>query len=415
MSTRPSETISGAAWVGNFQTEDRRPAELLLNSLRILTDATFRATLTDRLADLVGRLPRPIALYPIRELTENGDPAHALQQVDAQRNYFLPLGHPYAALPGSEALVGNVIRDVVGSRNRADEMVASSPQSIEELRRIKVRTLILVDDYSGTGKRAINYINSWVESPTIRSWFSYKLVKFHVVVHAVSLSALRVLESSPWVEQVHFFEHAPEFATVRWSKDESEAIRDFCEKHAWSKSLALGYKRSRGLWVMQHTVPNNLPMVLWQDRHKSIRDWHPFFGDRKMTPKLQQELGDYRLETRAEEIAKFLRQPRLSSALSDQPGATTRLLMLVLAASARGVRDVRRLSLLLSTPVASAEAAREACCQLGLLDSGARLTPEGRKELVAARRRAPLAVERQLLIRRDDPYYPWQLRGAGDV
>ncbi|MEW1801502.1 hypothetical protein ACIGO7_33445 [Streptomyces virginiae] len=401
MRNRPSETARGAAWVNNFPPEDRRAAELLLNSLRVLSDATFRAKLTDQLAGLVQELPRPIAIYQVREL-----PNRAVEG-------FLPLDHPHAPLPGSEGHVGHIIRDVIGSR--PDEIRASSPQSLEDLRRVKARTLVLVDDYSGTGNRVAGYLDAWVSSPTIRSWFSYKFIKFHVLLHAVSVSALRVLERNPWVEQVHFSEHAAEFSTARWSTDEATEIRRLCTNHGYKNKFALGYEEAEGLWVMQHTVPNNLPMILWQGRHKSITDWRPFFADRKMSPALQQELGDYRLETRAEEIAVSLRQPRLSHALADQPGATTRLLLLVLAAAARGVRDVRRLSLLFSTPVASAEAAQQACSQLGLLDSAGRLTREGRRELTSARGRASLSLPTRRLIGRDGPYYPWQLRGVEDI
>ncbi|MFD6970047.1 hypothetical protein [Streptomyces sp. NPDC059949] len=401
MRNRPSETERGVAWVNNFPPEDKRAAELLLNSLRVLSDVTFRATLTNLLASLVRELPHPIGIYQVRELP-NPD-------VEG----FLPLAHPHAPLPGSEGAVGHIIRDVIGSR--PDGTVASSPQTLEDLRRIKARTLVLVDDYSGTGNRVAGYLDAWVRDPTMRSWFSYKLIKFHVVLHAVSVPALRALERSPWVERVHFSEHAVEFSTARWSTDEAAEIRELCTNHGFKKKLALGYQEAEGLWVMQHTVPNNLPMILWQDRHKSNSAWRPFFADRKMSPEQQQELGDYRLETRAEEIAGSLRQPRLSHALTDQPGATTRLLLLVLAAAARGVRDVRRLSLLFSTPLASAEAAQQACIQLGLLDSVGRLTHEGQRELVSARRRAPLSVPTRHLIGRDKPYYPWQLRGVEDI
>ncbi|WP_406080547.1 hypothetical protein OG468_08825 [Streptomyces zaomyceticus] len=423
MRYRPSETTSGVSWINNFPSEDRRAAELLINSLRILSDATFRAKLTGRLSDLVEQLQHPIAIYPIRELPkEDGGVKVPIRKMTASSPEppdarFLPLDHPHAALPGSEAHVGNIIRDVIGSRNRANEEVISSPQTIADLRRIKVRNVVLVDDYSGTGRRVASYLDAWAQNPTIRSWFSYKLIKFHLVLHAVSRSSLRALERNPWVEQVLFSEHAADFSTARWSKDEAAEIEDLCMKHSLSKSLALGYKKSEGLWVMQHTVPNNLPMILWQDRHKSISDWFPFFGDRKMSSTLQEQLGDYRLETRAEEIAESLRQPRISRALSDQPDATTRLLLLVLAASARGVRDVRRLSLLLGTPLVSAQAAQQACGRLGLLDAAGRLTLAGRNELAAARRRASVAVERRGrdLIGRDDPYYPWQLRGVSDI
>lgn len=445
MSVRPSETSRGTAWVSNFPPEEQRAAELLLNSLRVLSETTFRSTLTGHLDDLLERLPRPVAMYPVRELpagskdvtysyeraAESGAGISPGREGITQDRYTTsadvtelsssnayagephPLSHPHAGLPGSEGAVGHIIRQTIGSR--PDESIASSPTHLEDLRRTKVRTFVLVDDYSGTGNRVADYLEAWVKHPSIRSWFSYGLIKFHVVLYAVSAPALKRLERCQWVEQVHFVEYASEFTTAQWSPGESNEIRELCEKYSTDKRFSLGYLKSEGLWAMQHTVPNNLPMILWQNRNKRIKSWQPFFRDRIMSPEQQQELGDYRLDTRAEEIAAALRQPRLARALADQPGAATRLLLLVLAATARGIRDTRRLSLLLSTTLASAKATLQACHQLGLVDPSGHLTADGRRELARARSRNLLTAPTKDLIGSEKPYYPWQLRGVGDI
>src|SRR5256885_1486722 len=106
MSRRPTETARGIAWVNNFPPEEQRAAELLINSLRVLSDATFRATLTEQLSGLVSSLPRPLGIYPVREL---GDSISSGSE-------FAPLAHPYAPLAGSEGSVGHIVRDIIGSR-----------------------------------------------------------------------------------------------------------------------------------------------------------------------------------------------------------------------------------------------------------------------------------------------------------
>lgn len=402
------------SWLENFPPEEKQYGELLLNSLRIISESNFRASLTSHLSSFADKAEKPIAMYPIREIpaeSQGSDKVGSELTGGAIMHEVAALHHPYAQLPGSEGAVGHIIRDLIGSR--PDTSIISSPHSLKELRQARPRTIVLVDDYSGTGQRIANYIDAWVRHKTIRSWHSYNLIKFHVVVLAASWRAHDRLNSNQWIESLNFIEQAADFNTARWTRDEREGITGICIKYGKMKNLALGFQEAGGLLAFQHTVPNNMPAILWQNSGRKTKVWKPFFANRVMSPELQHELGDYRLEIRADRIAAYLRQLRLARSLADQPHVTTRLALLVLAAAARGVRDIRRLSVLLGTTMASAEATQKACRQLELLDAVGRLTDAGRNELARARTR--VQKEKMLLIYDNSSYYPKQLRGVSDV
>src|SRR4051812_48598971 len=105
---RPSETSQGRRWLGNFPLEEHRAATLLIDSLRVISSSNFRIAMSDALDAAVNGFQAPVGVYPVRELP-SGDVGQ-----------LLPLEHPFAAVPGSEALVGNIIRDVVGRRPRPE-------------------------------------------------------------------------------------------------------------------------------------------------------------------------------------------------------------------------------------------------------------------------------------------------------
>jgi len=420
MTKRPSDTRQGKLWIGNFAPDERQAAELLINSLRIISETSFRASMVDLLTRLVVERDRPIAIYPIRALPRDLGEQNSIENQAEPGNEnttkpgpFPPLDHPFQPLPGSEGIVANIVRDVIGKR--PTDAVASAPMTLEELRRIRVRSIMLVDDYSGTGDRVIKFIDAWMRNRTIRSWYSYKLIRFDVVLIAISGQALARLRRHPRIADIHFLEQAADFNTARWTNEEAQAIQALCLKYAYVKNFELGYQNSQGLFVFQHTVPNNLPSVLWQDKCSRVPNWMPFFGGRKMTSDLQRDLDNYRLEIDARKIAALLKQNRLSDSIELQQDPTVRLLLLVLAAAARKIRDPQRLSVALGTTMASAVQTRLACQDLSLLDSKGRLTDQGRAELRRARTRIRITLPKRNLIGSEELYYPSQLRGVNDI
>jgi hypothetical protein len=133
-----------------------------------------------------------------------------------------------------------------------------------------------------------------------------------------------------------------------------------------------------------------------------------------MTPQLQVELDDYKLEVDATAIADSMGQFRLGIALPEQPNPTARMIILVLAAAAQRIRDPIKLSLVLHTSIVAADGTQQACNNLSLLDQQGRLTDLGRRELRLARARGD-AIRPTRLKGSNDPYYPRRLRGVSEI
>ena len=420
MTLRPSETQQGLAWLGNFLPEERHAAELLIDSIRVISSTAFRIYMRELLDGIKLELARPIAFYPIRELPKGlphlrmspNQTTEIDQTPDGDHIPLLPLDDPFPPLPGSEGIVANIIRDTIG--HQPDLAVASAPESLSKLRKVKPRTIVLVDDYSGTGTRVAGYVDSWMQHPTVRSWYSYGLIRFHVVVVTASGSALSRLQDHPRIEGVYYRERAADFSTSMWSREEHRQILELCEKYAFSPRYKFGYQEAAGLLILQHTVPNNLPAILWQERLKRRPDWKPLFGGRRMTSQMQVDLDDYKLELEASKIAEAMGQSRLGVALSEQPNPTARMIFLALAAAARRIRDPEQLSVALHTSLVAASQTQHACKNLGLLDEEGRLTDLGRKELRRARARGD-AIQPTRLSGSSNPYYATQLRGVSEI
>lgn len=406
MSLRPSETDDGLRWIRNFLPEEQQYARLLLDSLHMVSSGTFRASLTQLLLTQIKSQQEPIAIYPIRTLP--GEIEQPIADSESEAAALTPVEAPYLSLPGSEGPIGNIIRDVV----RAEPSRSSSPESLIDIRNSRARTIILVDDYSGSGTRVLKYLKAWLTHRSVMSWYSYKLIRFHVVIGAISKVAYVHLRKHPHIEGLHFGQSARDFSSAGWNDVERENIEKLCRKYSTRSTYRLGFRKARGLFLVQHTVPNTLPMILWQLNRPGQPDWHPFFRGRVFPSHLQAELMDYKLPIRPDEIARSLRQSRLSATIGYQKNPTVQLHLLTLAACAHGVRGSTRIGLKLGISTIAAQAHVATCRELGLLDNKGRLTDAGRAELAKARTR-PTSSE-TLLPEGKELYYPTQLRGVDD-
>jgi hypothetical protein len=320
-SIRPSETPEGKLWLENFGARSLHAPLLLLDSLRIVSDATIRASLISLVTRLVEESEPPIALLPIREVHDRR-PYYEPGEAESLPEYFRA-----SALPGSEALVANAIRDIVNNRGLRNRLIGEP--TLGALRRERCRTLLLVDDYAGSGNRATKFATALLRTPSIRSWRSYGLIRLQVALFAASPLAMQTITSSKRVDELSVITHGGDFRSARWSDDELREVRELCYSFARNKEWALGYSGSEGLLVMQHTVPNNLPAILWQSKGPGRRKWKPFFAGRTMTPRQQLVLGDYSPSYTASQIAEGFRQFRLARRLSADSDQTVQTLLLI--------------------------------------------------------------------------------------
>ncbi|MEU6972408.1 hypothetical protein AB0A71_32745 [Kitasatospora aureofaciens] len=391
----PISITEGRAWLDNFQPEERGIAALLLNSLRIVSSTEFRAQLTRGLIETVSQLPQPVALYPVRAIRKEESEPSGIS--------------PRRTLPGSHAIVANIIRDILESPPGSARIYAE--EQLEALREKQVRSILLVDDYSGSGTIALRCGGAWLRNPTIRSWKSYKFIGIHYFAFAVSGTAEQRIRKASIFDSVRYAEYGLDFDAARWTENEKSDVEVLCKKYAQTPSVALGLRKSRGLFVVQHTVPNNLPMIIWQRTGRDGAPWAPFFKNRRMSPAQQLYISGYSPKVDFSELAEEIGQRRLARQFSQKlkgESAGLKRLTLLLGALSAGHRNDNDLSVRLATSIASLEDLTRIGQQLGLIDGKRRLTDSGWAELRSARKQQGSAqVE---LTWCDEPYYPRQLR-----
>jgi hypothetical protein len=411
--TRPSATIEGMAWLENFNLHDRSTAGVLIDSLRIPSEGEIRTGLLAKLEELVSYLPTPTVILPIRDLADFRSRREGRDQIVAYKD-FSP-SEAYSATPGSEVIAANIIRDIVGIRAKRPGVLTPSVP-IEDLRNRRCRTLILVDDYTGSGSKPVGYVRSVLRNSTLRSWRSFGWLRVHLLFFAASRLAVNHIWEKGLVDEIHLVEHAADFFNADWDEQLKSAVIDVCLRYVQprraERSEALGYKGSAGLFVMPHTVPNNLPAVLLQ-RQGVGGAWAALFPDRLFPPGLQEQVAGYRPGNEFELNLERLADRRLAGAFGERIKGPERRYLMLLAAIAGHSSDYESVASVLSTTTIAVRKASVTLRGWGLLDDHLHLTEEGWLALRRARM-SPRQVSFRL-NESEEPYYPSQLRGADGV
>lgn len=310
---KPSTTTRGREWLSHFDEADRATAELLVDSLEIHDHVEIMRALADQLRTFASTEAKvtPVVLVPIRstedliELEPKSNGEHIAYKT------FAP-GATYPVLPGSEAEIGSMFRGLVDS---VSGVFLSPDTPLEELRRLKARTICLVVDYSGSGTQAARFAQTFRANPTLASWISFGLIRLRIVAYAANLEASRLLKDDPHV----VFEAKTVAKSARsadWSPEQRRRIEQLCVKYAThdDPNAPLGYHDSFGLYLTNMRVPNNLPQIL-------IRSGGPFpglFAGRQVPSTFVSELRSYRPSPSLGRTLRNLGQDVLASRLEEE-------------------------------------------------------------------------------------------------
>jgi hypothetical protein len=400
---QPSETERGRRWLSNFLDDDRPAASLLLDSLDFVNQDELRSGLQQLIESLAKEIPTPIGLVPVRELA----PDQSYYKT-ANRNAKPPLLLS-TSFPGSEAIVANIAGSLRRQRQNAGPFVASP--SLRNLRESRARSILYIDDFSGSGDRLIRFHKQYRRHPTIRSWESYGLVNYHVAAYAMTRSAHDLLSRTFGPDKIHIVRICPTFSNQNWTPFELYHVERLCREYV-SDNLeenALGYNDSRGLMVFSHSAPNNLPAILWQLYCRA--HWEPFFLDKAIPIDLMPLFDESTYEIRLKSSLRRLGQTRLAEG-DWRHEASPRLtnVLLVLAAIARRPRNEIRIVELTRLPHREISAIIESCRYWNLVGPmGLHLTDKGLSELQHAKG-ISLSEERLTLKGSTEFYYPRSLR-----
>lgn len=378
MTVPRSEHPRVAAWLKNFAVPRRDTARLIIDALELISETDLRRELIAATLALLPDLDGPVAAFPAREVSP-GESAHA----EGRAGRYQLLG---PGLPGSEAMLANILTGVLREGGGSAGLLGG--HDLASLREHKVRTILLLDDFSGSGSQLIKFHKALRRHKTIRSWTSYHLIEFHVLAYAATDKAARLLRRRFGDDKVHILRACPTFEGARWTPEQRAEVEALCRTSTGRRfrNYALGFRDSRALIAFEHTAPNNLPYILW----KVATGWSSLFEYKGVPNDL------LRLFTMRPDPS---REPLVGSAGAARLGQTIDLL-------GRRVYDAGNIAEVLRVSIAEAQRLLRLAFDLGLTNSRHRLTDAGRAELKRWRAAHPVRV----LPNRDEPYYPKQLR-----
>ncbi|WP_449259734.1 phosphoribosyltransferase-like protein [Corynebacterium durum] len=340
-----SETERGQRWLSNFLPKDEGTAVSLLDRITVVNREKMFTEIKEKIKEIMeeGMVPNPVLPIPAR----SGDFLKEKHPVRVLFEDYSP-DHPISPTPGSEGTIGNLVRDLCEIHGKIfiDPEKVSNLDDIRLAEERRIRSIIIVTDYIGSGEEIEKNIASIVKNKTIRSWMSYRLVKIYIVCYAVSSSALNFLQyESPSIAQIFYVQK------VRSIKDEDEiwtphlrkSVEDLCTSEIYinrrgrERKDLLGFKNSGILFVPSNRVPNNIPFILRMERGKpqgrSGAEWYPLFKGRVFPDDLQVEMGfrDSGKRPRMDKKTRNIKDSKIYDTLKNvdgRPGVRKMILML---------------------------------------------------------------------------------------
>ncbi len=400
-----SATSNGQAWLLNFDVDDQPVAKKLLDSLLLVSASEFSSKMTQQLTEAAGHAREAneiLALYAEREVaTADGEVPPFFPGTEKGRATGQGV-QPVMVSPekqdvGSEGVVAVLISKF---RNANSDVVLSHPGP-DDLRAKRVRKIIIVSDFIGSGKRVYEMLEAFAKVATIQSWRSYGLITFEVICYSAAEWGAKNVEEHRLKPKVTIYAACP-VVDETFKGIELKAIRQLCQKYPKGSKWPMGFNATGSLIAFSHGIPNNAPQIF----HSSLNGWKPLFQRRStLMSELDQaaDTSDYVVKQSTELLGVRNARELLHKATGELWIHT----MLVLHAVRSGLRSRDKLSARTRLPVARVTEILELTTTAGWLSSTCKLTSLGRREL---RRQAAWNQTKMLASQNDGLYFPSQLR-----
>lgn len=264
-------------WIEQFDYRNTLAAKLLLCRLQFICRDDFSKWLIDKLSSYIKA--QPVAVYSVRKFRKN---CKSLWQENGR------VQPRPAQTQGSEDLVASVIVNA----NRMYNNVFIDHPSLNELKKQKVRNIILVDDSIGSGKRVLDFIKLMTNNKTFLSWWSGGYITIHIVSYARTIqSEKKILHDTPGsdhgIRKIRLSDKLKFDSNIiydaynlhrRWGNN-SEQILTLCNSiRKIKKDRRKGFGNVMGNLIFYHSVPNNIPGLLFS----TSKGWKPLFPNRNL-------------------------------------------------------------------------------------------------------------------------------------
>ncbi len=405
--TKLSDTQLGADWLMHFTNQSERELAAALIDEVLLVG---RDTLMRGLRSLIGALlldrndtARPIALFAERAVPKlNGEvlPLYPGSRMGrATGPGILPIVvDPADQEIGSEALVGNLITDL--QRHYYGDVL--SHPGPDQMRAARVRHIVIVTDFIGSGKRVWEMLEAFRTVATFRSWRSYGLIDFRVLAYSGTEEGLKRVLSSRLRPKIATVAGCPTLHNTFNGAQLSDVLA-LCRQYPCRHRHPVGFSDSGALIAFAHGMPNNAPPIL----HSRRNGWIPLFRGRS-TAGAEMDFPSNAVETLAERAFRLLRIRDAHEHLVDPTRRRWITTMMVLSAIQEGAKTPATVSARSGLSLTQTEEILGFTKIARWTTERNALTPLGRKELGRLRRRrrsTPMLPTAQSPF-----YYPTQLR-----
>lgn len=317
------------------------------------------------------RSKKPVKMYKEGKIPRIGSRRKALHATGAARAVVRSPTHSRQQV-GSEGVIAQQLTQLCARHRRRFLLQPSA----EEIRTARVRHMVIVTDFIGTGTRILRMVASLWQVGSVRSWYSGKFVRIWVVCYSSTPTGVTNVQnhpSSPRVVQV--LQPCPTLDNA-FNAQHAAALKDLCSRYGQFHDHPLGYGDVGALIAFEHSCPNNAPVVFTEASVSHRAPWQPLFEKRATV-----QLG--RAASRTPEQVKTLaletlRYPAIATAPAYlNARREKRNIILLLAALSRRHRHTSELVGILRMPLWELSDALNQATSLGLVDTHLRLTKVG--------------------------------------
>lgn len=256
-------------WLSQFDIPDIYMAEHILRRMRYVGFEEFEKWLHTSVNEVLETIVKEsgrsaVAIFPISK--------PFIHNFNKQKE---------AKSPNDSA--GRIAHSLKNIERDLPDFVELTPR-LDSMRKRKVKNIIFVDDFVGTGDRFIKSWNSSV-SRTVKSWCSFGWCKIWFITFAAHESGIKKI-----LKNVHAID--PTRIKINIVIDQSMMLQNAAMKLILKKygaklgdsAKVMGYGGLATPIIFQHGCPNNVPLIFWVKPSKSRRsNWKPLFPDRSVS------------------------------------------------------------------------------------------------------------------------------------
>ncbi len=312
------------------------------------------------------------------------------------------------------------IRHYLENFARVREQRVRTHQTIESMRAERIKHMVLVEDFIGSGTRISSFLQKRMH-PSIKSWISYGWIKLWIVAYSGLTDGVWAIRRCGYKlsEDSFRFVIPPSYTRAHFN----EAMLEFCVRNSWRTNrskIPLGFSNGATNLIFEHGCPNNAPVVLWSPGKRFPprgEKFQPLFPNRGIPTELRQAFGAPTPEV-APEILWNARQYRLALSLLQEKrqGRQSGLwpLPVALGLASRSNWDDERIADAIGKPLLKVERLREIAVAIGTLQAQTReVTPFGRAllELIRAGAAEPANQTPRRQVALEVLYYPHSCEG----